>query len=140
MSLAERCLNALTGFVAFDLFQIVAEALNTKRRWKRGVAFVAPQTKQNVQNAALAAVLVAVDKDSEADYWRFGHQRMSELCIEEWFGRLRVQFPSAQMTCRSYYKAALRETLKRSAQEPECPGGEIKKPWQLTVSDPCTNF
>ena len=36
---------------------------------------------------------------------------MTEMPIEEWFGRIRVQSPNAQHNARSYYRAACRDLL-----------------------------
>ena len=51
-------------------------------------------------------------KRPEGDPFAHGHCRASEIAVEEFFGRLRVQSPSASLTCRGYWQAAARAMVK----------------------------
>ena len=51
-----------------------------------------------------------ITKPSQGDYWARPN-RISEITIEEFFGRLRVQ--SAQLTARGYFCASMRESLRQ---------------------------
>ena len=67
----------------------------------------------------MSLVVIALTKDELGNPWLRGHARLSELKIEEFFGRLRNQVPDANLTCRSYWKCAARLLLigQRMAQK-----------------------
>lgn len=115
LDIKRRCTNALTGFVLMDLWQLVSTALCTKRGLKKGSLWLAPQTSQNCQHIALAAISVCCSKNTEGNPWEFGHARLTELGVEESFGRLRVQFASAQMSVRGFFQASAKDALNMKA-------------------------
>jgi hypothetical protein len=119
LSMKQRCMNALCGFLLLDLYSILATAANNKRGWKKGASFWAPQTRNNLQSSALAAIAITLSKDAYADYWKSTGHRLSEISIEEYFGRLRVQSVSAQLSARAYFKAAVIEGIKHKPLEEE---------------------
>lgn len=86
---------------------------------------MAGATTKNLQQAALGGIAVLVSKDAHGNPFRHGHLRLTEIAVEEYFGRLRVQSPSAQLTARSYWAASAKTMLsdKRSSEKrtsPEC--------------------
>lgn len=119
LSMKQRCMNALCGFLLLDLYSIMATAANNKKSWRKGASFLAPQTRNNLQSAALAAIAITLSKDAYADYWKSTGHRLSEISIEEYFGRLRVQSVSAQLSARAYFKAAVIEGIKHKPLEEE---------------------
>lgn len=113
MDIADRAQNAMTAFVALDLFRLCAEVECSRRGWPKGTMFLSPQTTRNIQKVALSAVVVAATSDRQGDPWRFGHLRLSELAVEEHFGVLRMQSASAQLTTRSFWVAEAREMFRQ---------------------------
>lgn len=112
MPLMERCETALTGFVSMDLFRMIADRLSRERRLPKGALFMASQTSSTLQLAALSAALICLTKDPTWDPFRTGHGRLSELSIEQHFGCLRQQAQNSQLSCRSYFLASARQTLR----------------------------
>ena len=114
----------MTAFVTLDLFRLVADAEAARRGLPRASLFLSPQTQRNLQLVALSAIVVAASKDALTNPWP--HLRMTELGVEQWFGRLRLQSASAQLSVRSYYQASAREMLRarRKKQREEKNGGE----------------
>ena len=53
-------------------------------------------------------------QDSDFHPFKNGFARLSEHPIETWFGFLRSQSPTAQLTARAYWQAAGRQLLKAS--------------------------
>ena len=107
----ERCEASLTGFILCDLWRIVSIATAQRFNLAKKQTFLAPQTTENLQQVALSTVTVCLSKPKYGDYWRHGANRVSELAIEEWFGRLRTQSANAQLSARAYWKAGMRDSL-----------------------------
>lgn len=74
---------------------------------------MANQTHSNLQATAKGLIAVALSKSPEGNLFRHGHGRLSELPIEEWFGRLRSRSSTAQLSCRSYWKSAAKEMIRQ---------------------------
>ena len=53
-------------------------------------------------------------KDAPGNPFLHGHQRMTELAIEEHFGELRSQATNAQLSARAFFKACARSMLRAS--------------------------
>ena len=113
MQLIDRVENCLTGIVLLDLFRILAEKETSKRHLPKGVLWMANQTHTNLQATAKGLVLVALSKSPEGNLFRHGHGRLSELPIEEWFGRIRSRSSTAQLSCRTYWKSAAKEMIRQ---------------------------
>ena len=77
---------------------------------------MAGQTQTNLQSCALAAVVVALSKDSDTCPWQASHGRLSEVSIEQFFGALRSQSSNSQLTTRAYIRASARHAMKMSKQ------------------------
>ena len=116
MPLAIRTENAMCGFVVMDLWKLMADRLASKRGLQRGVLWMANQSMKNIQSIALSLITVALSKHPIGDFWSHGHVRLGEVAIEEHFGRLRVQSSSANLTARSFWKAACREILSKATK------------------------
>ena len=114
LNLSQRCENALTGFIALDLFKMIAEDYCSNEGLPRGSCFVAPQTMANMQACALSVVTICVSKDPSFSPWTHGFGRMTELAIEQTFGHLRVQSRNAQLTTRGFMQADARLALRYS--------------------------
>lgn len=112
MSLKERCETALTGFVAMDLFRMVSDGICHERKLPKGSLFMANQTSANLQLASLTAALICLTKEDSWDAFRTGHGRLSEASIEQFFGQIRQQSQNSQHSCRSYFLASARQTLR----------------------------
>ena len=74
-----------------------------------------------------------VSKEPIGNFWCSGHGRLSELPIEEFFGRLRSRALNAQMSVRSYFKSSAKEVIRtfRANNKEKDPGAsnmQIVKP------------
>ncbi|CAK9013633.1 unnamed protein product [Durusdinium trenchii] len=119
MAVVERCQNAMCGFLLIDLFGMLANLECSKRSLPRGSLSMAPQTARNLQSVALSVIGVCATLGSQRSPWQLGHNRMTELPIEEWFGRLRTQMASAQFSVRAFWQAAARQMIKQQRCKPE---------------------
>ena len=117
MSMVKRAECAMSGFVLLDLWKIVADKIAFQRGVAKGSLYMANQTRSALQSVAMSVILIALTKDELGDPFCHGHARVTELGIEEWFGRIRGQSQSAQHTARSFWKAAAKEMLVRGAKE-----------------------
>eukprot|EP00435_Cladocopium_sp_Y103_P017067 s1083_g4.t1 len=116
MPLAIRTENAMCGFVLMDLWKLMADRLASQRGLQRGTLWLANQSMRNIQSIALSLITVALSKHPIGNFWSHGHVRLGEVAIEEHFGRLRAQSSSANLTARSYWKAACREVLSKASK------------------------
>ena len=85
----------------------------------------------------MSTIMVALSKNESGNPYTRGNARMTELAIEQWFGRLRIQSASASLSSRGYWQAAARETLRtfkaaRVREDDKAPPPEQK---QLPLSD-----
>ena len=108
----ERCEIALSGFVAVDVYRLVADSECARRKLPKGSMFMASQTSSSLQLSALSAAIVTLTKEATWDPWRVGHGRASELSIEQHFGFLRQQSSNSQLSARGYWQASARQTLR----------------------------
>ena len=114
LRLKKRCELALTGFLCLDLFKILADDLCSGMQLPRGSCYMAPQTVQNLQSAALGVITICVSKDRSFNPWTYGFGRTTELSIEQTFGMLRVQSRNAQLSTRAFLQADARLAMKNS--------------------------
>ena len=112
MRLSDRAGNVLTGFALLDLLKITAELECSRRSLPRGSLWLAPETQRNLQHCALGLLSVCLSKEPEGSPWWSGHHRLAELGIECFFGRLRSQSASAQLTARSYWQCSARDMIR----------------------------
>eukprot|EP00438_Fugacium_kawagutii_P032581 Skav235943 [mRNA] locus=scaffold4666:46920:49854:- [translate_table: standard] len=117
MSLENRAENAMTGFLLLDMFQLLASRDAARKSLPKGSCFLAPETVRNLQNSALAIIAVAASKDPIGSPWKNGEHRLDELGIEQMFGRLRSQSPTAQLTISQYWQASAKDMLKQSKEK-----------------------
>lgn len=123
MSLKDRVENGLTGYVLLDLWKIMADKITTKRKLPKGALSIAPQTQQNLQSVVLGMLSYALGKDAASpNPFSKGHCRMTELPVEEWFGRLRMRSVTAQLTTTAFWRAAAKEMIRASKNKK----GEMK--------------
>ena len=112
MSVADRVQNALCGIALLDVFRMLSDRECAKRGLPKGALFLAPETSRNLQHVAMGVITVALTPEQEGDPWANGSHRLTELPVEQHFGRLRVQSTSAQLTARSYWAASARDMLR----------------------------
>lgn len=62
----------------------------------------------------MPGAVITLTKPVAFSAWEAGNGRLSEISIEQYFGHLRGQFVSGQMTARSFCAAAARQDLKTS--------------------------
>ena len=133
MSPRVRCENLMTGLVALDLFRLLSDREASRRGLPKGSLWLAPQTHDNLKYVAKGMLCLLVSKEPIGNFWLSGHGRLSELPIEEFFGRLRARALNAQMSVRSYFKSSAKEmvrTLRANNREKD-PGAsnmQIVKP------------
>ena len=101
----------MTGYVMLDVFTYLSDSRCSSHGLPKGACFLARQTTHTLQQVALGTIIISCSKDGLGDLWSQGHARMSELGIEEWFGRLRSQSSNSQLTTRCYWRAAARQML-----------------------------
>lgn len=116
MSLESRCENGLSGYLALDIFQMLANETTERMRLPRGSGFMASQASGNLISCALAGVVLCLTKDPSFQPWCHGNLRLSELPIEQWFSFLRSQSPNSQLSCRSFWQADARMMLRVGKQ------------------------
>lgn len=120
MSLENRCQCAMEGYLLVDLFRLVADSKASQMNLPKGALWLAPQTGENLQLVALSTIVLACSKEPAGNPFFAGCCRMTELNVEQWFGRLRVQATNAQLNSRSYWKAAAREMLRSKKKHDSC--------------------
>lgn len=125
MLLEHRVENALAGFICWDLWSILASEKEKRAEVGKGRMQVAPQTRRNLQLIALTTATMCYTKPEEWDLFRQPHG-LNEVRIERHFGQLRSQFPSGEMTARSYWLALARIMRKRARQGSDSRG--LRKP------------
>ena len=122
MLLEDRVENLLCGFLLLDLWKMLADKECQRRRLPKGALFLHPETMRNLQQSALGVVGICLTKNPEGNFWSHSRSRLTELPVEQWFGRLRVQSVTAQLSARSYWQAGAREMLRaqmrRTKEEP----------------------
>lgn len=112
MRMSDRVQNSLCGFALLDVFRMLADREASRRGMPRGALFLAPETVRNLQQVCLGVLSVCLSKSPEGDPWCNGHHRLTELPVEQHFGRLRVQSSSAQLTAKSFWVACARKMLQ----------------------------
>ena len=112
LSLLQRLELALSGFIALDVFRIVADDQCSEMALPKGSCWMANQTQTSLQAVSLSVVALAVSKDPQLSLWQFGHARLTEVTIEETFGHLRIQSRNAQLSTRGFFQADARLNLR----------------------------
>lgn len=112
MGLKDRCLNAVTGFVLLDCFDMLAEGKCKQQKLPTGSCFQAKQTVYNMQCVALTTAIMCLALPDKWDPWHHGQARVSEISIEQHFGHLRGMSPTAQLPARAYFYASARQAIK----------------------------
>lgn len=131
MDVAQRVQNLMTGFVLLDLYWVLSACECNRRNLPPGSLFMAGATTKNLQQAALGGIAVLASKDAHGNPFFHGHLHLTEIAVEEYFSRLRVQSPSAQLsgarwrpsTASSCTSARTMLRHKRSSEKrtsPEC--------------------
>ena len=103
LDMHQRCELALTGFLLWDLWSLLASRREQKCGLKKGSCQIASQTRNNLQSIALTAAAMCLQKSST---WTPFQRSMSKVAIEQYFGRIRATSQSGDVHCRSYWSAA----------------------------------
>lgn len=127
MPLQDRLQNAMTGYLLVDLWAMLADAECKKRSLPKGSLSMSPQTAHNLQYVSMGIIGVCATLGDRQSPFLQGHNRMTELPVEEWFGALRCQSSSAQLTVRSFWQAAARQMIRQSRSTN--PGAEQAQKW-----------
>ncbi|CAK8991551.1 Uncharacterized protein SCF082_LOCUS2894 [Durusdinium trenchii] len=112
LTMAERCENAVSGFVGMDLFKILADRKCKAMELPAGSCFYAGQTLSNAQSAALATMVVTLTKPPWYNCFDHGNGRLTEISVEQWFAGIRQQSSNSQVSARSYFLACARQNLR----------------------------
>ena len=112
MSLSARCEASLCGFICLDLFRMLAIQKALDLGLPRGATFMSGQTMWNLQGTALSTIAICCAKEKQWSPWDHGEGRITEAAVEQNFGHLRAQSSTAQLSCRAYWMAAARQSLK----------------------------
>ena len=117
LTMAERCENAVSGFVGMDLFKILADRKCKAMELPAGSCFYAGQTLSNAQSAALATMVVTLTKPPWYNCFDHGNGRLTEISVEQWFAGIRQQSSNSQVSARSYFLACARQNLRAGEVE-----------------------
>ena len=117
MTLFDRATNALAGFALLDLLQIPAALECSRRSLPKGSLWLAAETQRNLQHCALGLISFCLGKNPQGNPWTPGDHRLSELPVEMFFGRLRTQSSSAQLTAKSYWTAGSRDAMREHMKQ-----------------------
>ena len=134
MTLQVRAETALCGFLCIDIFKLLASERCRKLKLPTGSLFMASQTAANIQACALSALIICLSKAPEFNPWAAGHGRLTELPIEQYFGALRQTSPNAQLNCRQYFAASIKQSLKAGVNLQKAKTNIISQP-PLTVQE-----
>ena len=108
MSVADRVCNVLSGFALLDLLKITAELECSRRSLPRGSLVACPRDPPQspaLRSGSSECLLEQATK-------RIAMAVRPSWGIECFFGRLRSQSGSAQMTARSYWQSSARDMIK----------------------------
>eukprot|EP00438_Fugacium_kawagutii_P027779 Skav220634 [mRNA] locus=scaffold112:439052:442517:- [translate_table: standard] len=117
LSLENRLENALVGFALLDLGQMLSLEKEKELGCKPGRCFFDPVTIRNLKDLVGGVAIMAYTLPAG---YCFRPWSMCELPIEEFFGMLRGQFTSSQMSTRDYLRASARcseQTVRKLASK-----------------------
>jgi len=120
MATVDRVQNSMSGYLLMDLFRLIADQRCGKLSLPKSTFFLHPETMRNVQHVGLSVIAVSLTGCKSGNPFARGHQRLTELAVEERFGSLRTQSVSAQLTARSFWKAAAREMVRAMKSRKPC--------------------
>ena len=120
MATVDRVQNSMSDYLLMDLFRLIADQRCGKLSLPKSTFFLHPETMRNVQHVGLAVIAVSLTGCKSGNPFARGHQRLTELAVEEHFGSLRTQSVSAQLTARSFWKAAAREMVRAMKSRKPC--------------------
>lgn len=131
--LETRCELGLSGFLCLDVFQMLSHDMDRTLNLPRGSSFWAPQTVLNLQSACLSGVLMTLTKDETFSPWTFGNCRLTELPVEEHFSFCRGQSSNSQLSCRAFWQASARVSMRTGKKLNEMKHATIKGEKPLTA-------
>ena len=74
--------------------------------YQGGLASLLPNPSK-FAGVALSGILICLTKDPEFSPWRYGHNRLTELPIEQHFSYLRQQSPNSQLTSQKFLASSV---------------------------------
>eukprot|EP00438_Fugacium_kawagutii_P001566 Skav235500 [mRNA] locus=scaffold3432:23399:30233:- [translate_table: standard] len=116
MTLKERTELSVSGYVLWDLWCLLAAKKEASEQAFVGSFSMARETVTNLQQLSLSLATMADDWSP----WSVGNARLSEISIEQLFGRLRRSTANAQLTPMQFWQSSQREMLhawKRCARD-----------------------
>ena len=116
MSIQNRLECGFAGYVLLDVWKLLADRETKKRGLPKGSLWLAPQTQRNLQSVVQGMLVALLGKDEIGNPFKNGHHRMSELHIEEFFGRLRMRAHNSQFNVKQFWSASSAEAIRVSKQ------------------------
>ena len=116
----QRLENALTAYALLDLGRMLASETAAQEGCSVSSRWLSPQTNQHLQELCGLVAIAVMGLPGDAE---FLPHRSSELPLEAFFGSLRAQFNSSQMSARDYCCAspkAMFQTMKRITSDHGC--------------------
>ena len=104
LSPCQRLENSLAAYVLFDLCALLAHERATDLGLAKGSTWIHRTTQRNIQDLC-GLIAIAVTSLPDMDYLP---HRSTEITLEQFFGYLRSQMPSPQLTVRDYLHASAR--------------------------------
>lgn len=129
MTLEERAELSLTGYLLLELWPLLSRKREIKYSRKKGSHFMAGQTRHYLQSTALCVSVIAATKEANWDPF-VRSQNLSEIHVEQHFGRLRSSSASGDLTARSYWGYAAKNAraqlmrIKGQSLHPSSPSSE----------------
>ena len=124
LTTSQRLENALAGFVILDLGSMLAAETAKETGQSKDRCWLHHATHNNLQQ--LSGCL-AIACSAYPDSLPFKPWYSTELVLEEWFGSLRHQFKSSQMTVRDYLHASARQMKSHLQRCSDLQEGRILK-------------
>ena len=116
----ERVELSMTTWVLMDMCKALADDRAMKRGAKKGTYWIHPVTATNLKEMCSFVILLCMHWPEEC--W-FSPDKLTELGLEQWFGHLRAQYISSQMSVRDFLHAQAKQ-MRRFMQSSVAASGE----------------
>ncbi|CAE7660477.1 unnamed protein product [Symbiodinium sp. CCMP2592] len=131
LSAAQRLENAMTSFILLDLGDMLAREMCVQRNLPKGSLWLHKTTQGNLQQLA-GLVSIACCTLVPGTAWL--PWRSTELHLEQFFGYLRSQYSSSQMSMRDYLYASSRQMQQTSMRLKHNPPQPVAYKAEASVS------
>ena len=133
-----RAENALTSFVLIDLCMILADDMASNSGMRKGSLFLSKVTCHNYQELCAFVILQCLHLPPGL---RWTPDKGNELVLEQWFGHIRSQYVSSQVTVRDFLHGSSKKCRPISTRprmlvrELLCHAGTLTRPLQRRSLD-----